>query len=291
MPASVLDGKAVAATVRGEVKLRVDALRARGVTPGLGVVLVGEDPASQVYVRNKGKAAREVGIDARELRLPAASTTAEVVAAVAAWARDDGVHAILVQMPLPAHVDGAAVLAAIPSPKDVDGFSLEQQGSLMRGEPGLWPCTPAGVMRLLKEATVRVEGADAVVVGRSLLVGKPLAMLLMRQNASVTVCHSRTRDLAAHVGRAEILVAALGKAEHVKGGWVKPGAAVIDVGINRTPDGKLVGDVEYGPAAARAGVITPVPGGVGPMTIAYLLHNTAEAAAAALERRPPETRV
>jgi methylenetetrahydrofolate dehydrogenase (NADP+)/methenyltetrahydrofolate cyclohydrolase len=290
MTAQVLDGKAVASTVRAEVKARVDALRARGVEPGLGVILVGDDPASQVYVRNKGRAAREVGIQAQERRLPASSTTTDVVNAVSAWAGDNAVQGILVQMPQPPQVDGSAVLAAIPAHKDVDGLSLEQQGRLLRGEPGLWPCTPAGVVRLLHHAQVRVEGAEAVVVGRSLLVGKPLALLLTRHDATVTVCHSRTRDLEAQVGRADILVAALGRPELVKGAWVKPGATVIDVGINRLEDGRLVGDVEFGAAAARARVITPVPGGVGPMTIAYLLHNTAEAAAAPSESRHPQTR-
>ncbi|MEW5854019.1 MAG: bifunctional 5,10-methylenetetrahydrofolate dehydrogenase/5,10-methenyltetrahydrofolate cyclohydrolase [Myxococcota bacterium] len=291
MAAMVLDGKAVAAKVRAEVKARVDAMRARGVVPGLGVILVGDDPASHIYVRNKGKAAGEVGIDAREARLPATATTADVVAAVRAYANDDTIDGILVQMPLPPQVDATVVINAIPANKDVDGFTFEQQGRLFRGEPALCPCTPAGVMRLLREAGVKLEGAEAVVVGRSLLVGKPVGALLLGANATVSTCHSRTRDLAGHVARADVVVAAIGRTELIKGAWIKPGAAVIDVGINRQPDGKIKGDVEYAPAAERAAVITPVPGGVGPMTIAFLLHNTAEAAEARREGRAPQTRM
>jgi methylenetetrahydrofolate dehydrogenase (NADP+)/methenyltetrahydrofolate cyclohydrolase len=289
MTARPMDGKAVAATVRAEVKTRVDALKAKGIQPCLAVVLVGEDPASVVYVRNKGKAAREVGMEAREVKLPITATTADVMAAVTALANDPNVDGVLVQSPMPPQVDARAVVACIPAGKDVDGFTFEQAGRLFRGEPALLPCTPAGVMRLLAEADFKIAGRHAVVVGRSLLVGKPMAMLLLGANATVTVCHSKTPDLPAEIGRADILIAALGKPEFVQGGWVKPGAAVMDVGINRLPDGKLVGDVAYASAAERAGVITPVPGGVGPMTIAYLLHNTAACAAARRDGGAPQT--
>jgi methylenetetrahydrofolate dehydrogenase (NADP+)/methenyltetrahydrofolate cyclohydrolase len=278
MSARILDGKALSSTVRAEVKARVDELKARGIQPCLAVVLVGEDPASVVYVRNKGKAAVEVGMEAREVKLPPTATTEEVLAVVRRLAADDGVDGILVQMPVPPQVDARAVVEAIPASKDVDGFTDLQSGRLFRGEPALIPCTPAGCMRLLHHSGVKAAGLHAVVVGRSLLVGKPVSTLLLGANATVTTCHSRTPDLAAHVARADILVAAIGRTELVRGEWVKPGAVVLDVGINRQPDGKLKGDVEYGPAAERAGFITPVPGGVGPMTIAYLLHNTAEAA-------------
>lgn len=289
MSARPIDGKAVAATVRAEVKAQVDVLKARGIQPCLAVVLVGEDPASVVYVRNKGKAAREVGMEAREVKLPATASTADVMAVVKKLAADPNVDGLLVQSPMPPQVDARAVVACIPANKDVDGFTFEQAGRLLRGEPALLPCTPAGVMRLLDHAGVTVAGKHAVVVGRSLLVGKPVSLLLLGANATVTVCHSKTPDLPAHVGRADIVVAALGKAEFVQGSWIKPGAAVMDVGINRLADGKLVGDVAYAAAAERAGVITPVPGGVGPMTIAYLLHNTAQCAAARRDGSAPRT--
>jgi methylenetetrahydrofolate dehydrogenase (NADP+)/methenyltetrahydrofolate cyclohydrolase len=291
MTAERVDGKAISAKVRAEVKAQVDALKAGGVQPGLAVVLVGEDPASEVYVRNKGKAAREVGMDAREVKLPATATTAEVVAVVKQLAEDPSVDGILVQSPMPAQVDARAVVAAIPAHKDVDGFTFEQAGRLLRGEPALVPCTPTGVMRLLQEHRVPLAGRNAVVVGRSLLVGKPVALLLMAANATVTVCHSKTANLPGVIGAADILVAAIGRPEAIKGAWIKPGAAVMDVGINRMPDGKLKGDVEFEPAAERAGVITPVPGGVGPMTIAYLLHNTVQAAAARRAHSAPATLV
>jgi len=280
----ILDGKAVAAVVRGQVKTRVDALRARGVAPGLAVVLVGDDPASAVYVRSKTKDAREVGIDAREARLPADATTQAVLEVVNRFALDSTVHGILVQMPTPPQVDARAVIAAIPAAKDVDGFTF-------RGEPALLPCTPAGIMRLLAEAGVDPAGLNAVVVGRSLLVGKPVANLLLAANATVTICHSKTRDLPAVVAAADIVVAAMGRLEFIKGAWIKPGAAVMDVGINRDAAGKLRGDVEYDAAVQRARVITPVPGGVGPMTRAYLLHNTVEACEALLDKRAPGTRL
>jgi methylenetetrahydrofolate dehydrogenase (NADP+)/methenyltetrahydrofolate cyclohydrolase len=287
----ILDGKAVAVRVRADVKRGVESLMHDGVVPGLAVVLVGDDPASDVYVRNKGKAAREAGIEVQEVRLPGTTPTEEVLQVVEGFARNHRVHGILVQMPLPPHVDARRVIAAIPSDKDVDGFTFEQTGRLARGEPALVPCTPAGVMRLLHEANVILGGAEAVVVGRSLLVGKPMATLLLGANATVTVCHSKTCDLASHLSRADVVVAALGQTEAIKGAWLKPGAAVIDVGITRQPDGKLKGDVEFHTALGRAGVITPVPGGVGPMTIAYLLHNTVQAAAARTHGLPPATQL
>lgn len=289
MARMVVDGKAAAADVRAEVKTRVDALKARGVTPGLAVVLVGNDPASEVYVRNKGKAAREVGMAALEERLPHTASTGDVLAVVERLARDPSVHGILVQSPMPPQVDARRVVAAIPANKDVDGFTFEQAGRLQRGEPALVPCTPAGIMRLLAISGVNPAGKHAVVVGRSLLVGKPVATLLLNANATVTVCHSKTANLPAVVGLGDIVVAAMGKTEFIQGAWLKPGCAVMDVGINRQADGKLKGDVEFAAAVERADVITPVPGGVGPMTIAYLLHNTVEAAAAMLEGRAPGT--
>ena len=280
MTARIIDGKAVAATVRGEVKAEVDALAAKGFRPTLAVVLVGEDPASVVYVRNKGRAAREVGMEAREEKLPASATTQDVLATVARLAEDANVDGILVQMPLPPQVDALAVVAALPVDKDVDGFTDVQAGRMFRGQPALVPCTPTGVMRLLAESGAQVSGKHAVVVGRSLLVGKPVSQLLLAAHATVTVCHSRTPDLSEQCRRADILVAAVGRLGLIAGDWIKPGAVVIDVGTNRGPDGKLKGDVIFDQAVQVAGAITPVPGGVGPMTIAYLLHNTAVAAAA-----------
>jgi methylenetetrahydrofolate dehydrogenase (NADP+)/methenyltetrahydrofolate cyclohydrolase len=278
MTATVLDGKAIAARVRGEVATRAAALRARGIEPRLAVVLVGEDPASQVYVRSKSKAALEAGIDPQDHRLPAATSEAELIALVRRLGEDRSVDGILVQLPLPKHIDQDRVIAAIDPAKDVDGLHPASLGLLAQGRPGFVACTPSGCMRLLAEAGVALEGARAVVLGRSVLVGKPMALLLANANATVTLCHSRTRDLAGEVGRADIVIAAIGKPELVQGAWIKPGAAVIDVGINRLPDKRLVGDVAYAAAAERAGVITPVPGGVGPMTIACLLENTVLAA-------------
>lgn len=280
----VIDGKAVAATVRTEVRTQVARLVERGITPGLATVLVGDDPASQVYVRNKQKACEDVGMRSFGHRLPADTTQAALLALVRSLGDDPAVHGILVQLPLPSHLDPQAVIEALPPSKDVDGLHPLNQGRLMAGLPGFRPCTPLGVMRLLDEAKVPLQGANAVVVGRSLLVGKPVALLLLERHATVTVCHSRTRDLAAVVGGADILVAAVGVAGLVRGAWIRPGAAVIDVGMNRGADGRLCGDVEYAAAAERAGCITPVPGGVGPMTIAMLLANTVTGAAAALDR-------
>ena len=274
----VIDGKAVAARVRAEVATAANALRGRGVAPTLAVVLVGDDPASAVYVRSKAKAAREANVDVRDHKLPATTTQAELMALVQTLDDDPIVDGILVQMPLPKGLDADAVIRAIDPAKDVDGLHPQSLGSLAQGKPTFVPCTPKGCMRLLREVNATVEGARAVVLGRSVLVGKPVALLLQNANATVTMCHSKTVDLASEVRRADIVVAAIGRAELVRGDWIADGAIVLDVGINRMPDGKLVGDVEYAAAAQRARAITPVPGGVGPMTIACLLENTVEAA-------------
>ncbi|NVB80226.1 MAG: bifunctional methylenetetrahydrofolate dehydrogenase/methenyltetrahydrofolate cyclohydrolase FolD [Kofleriaceae bacterium] len=274
----LIDGKAIAAKLRGEVAVTANALRGRGITPTLAVVLVGDDPASAVYVRSKTKAAREAGVEPRDFKLPATTTQAELMALVAQLNADREVDGILVQLPLPPHLDSDAVIRALDPAKDVDGLSVTSIGNLAQGKPTFVACTPKGCMRLLREVPVDPAGLRAVVIGRSLLVGKPMALLLQNANATVTMCHSRTRDLADEVRRAEIVVAAIGKAEMVRGDWIREGAVVIDVGMNRTAEGKLVGDVEFTAAAQRARAITPVPGGVGPMTIACLLENTVEAA-------------
>ena len=273
-----IDGKRVAAAVRSEVRERVVRLASRGVVPGLATVLVGNDPASRLYVGNKEKACEEVGMRSFGHRLPASTGQGELLALVHALGRRRDVHGILVQLPLPAALDARAVIEALPPEKDVDGLHPVNQGRLLAGEPGLRPCTPLGVLRLLDETGVPLKGARAVVVGRSLLVGKPVALLLLERHATVTVCHSRTGDLGAEVGRADVLVAATGQAGLVRGAWICPGAVVIDVGMNRGPDGRLCGDVEFAAAQERAAHITPVPGGVGPMTVAMLLANTASAA-------------
>jgi len=277
--AQIIDGKAVAAAVREEVRVEVEAFRARfRRAPGLATVLVGDDPASATYVRNKRAACAQCGIDSIAHELPASTTTHELLALVQALNARPDADGILVQLPLPAHVDAALILDAVDPAKDVDGLHPVNQARLIGGQPGLRPCTPLGVMRLLDTAGIELKGSSAVVLGRSNLVGKPAAFLLLERHATVTICHSRTRDLAAEVGRADVLVAAIGKAQLVRGAWVKPGAIVLDVGMNRLADGKLVGDVEFAAAAERARAITPVPGGVGPMTIACLLENTVSAA-------------
>lgn len=273
--ARIIDGKAHAAALRGRVGEAVAAFReAAGRAPGLAVVLVGEDPASGVYVRNKGKATVAAGMESIEHRLPDTTTSDELLALVAQLNADPAVDGILVQLPLPAHVDAQAVLLAIDPDKDVDGFHPVNAGRLATGLDGFVPCTPLGCVMLLKDVHPQLSGMEAVVVGRSNIVGKPMAQLLVRESCTVTVAHSRTRDLAAHVRAADIVVAAVGIPELIRGDWIKPGATVIDVGINRGADGRLVGDVDFAGAAAVAGAITPVPGGVGPMTIACLIRNT-----------------
>lgn len=278
--AKLIDGKAIAAKVRGEVAAEVDQFRKEhGRPPGLAVIRVGHDPASEVYVRGKIKASGEVGILSEEHHMAETSTTQEVLARVARLNADERIDGLLVQLPLPRQVDELRVLDAVAASKDVDGFHVQNAGKLMLGrKDGIRACTPAGCMRLLAEAGCEVAGRSAVVIGRSNIVGKPMAHLLLEANATVTVCHSKTRDLAEVVGRSEIVVAAIGRAELVKGAWIREGAYVIDVGMNRGEDGKLKGDVEFGPASERAAAITPVPGGVGPMTIALLLSNTVRAA-------------
>jgi methylenetetrahydrofolate dehydrogenase (NADP+)/methenyltetrahydrofolate cyclohydrolase len=276
-----LDGKAIGRAVRDEVAEGVAAFRREfGRAPGLHVVLAGDDPASAVYVRNKERGAEATGIDGRVHRISAQTSTEEILALVKSLNADDSVDAILVQLPLPAGVDEKPILEAIDPAKDVDGFHAVNVGALWSGAPKLVPCTPRGCMRLLAEGAVTVEGARAVVVGRSNIVGKPIAALLLLQNATVTVAHSRTRDLPAVCREADILVLAVGRAKMVGADWVKPGAAVIDVGMNRDEHGKLCGDADTAALDSVAGVITPVPGGVGPMTIAMLLENTLTAARA-----------
>jgi methylenetetrahydrofolate dehydrogenase (NADP+)/methenyltetrahydrofolate cyclohydrolase len=277
MTATLLDGKAVAALLRAEVAARVAELSYR---PGLTVVLVGDNAASAVYVRNKDRAAREAGLDAATLRLPAETAQAALLATIAGLNADPAVDGILIQLPLPAHIDSSAVLQAVDPAKDVDGFHPVNVGLLSEGRAVLAPCTPRGVMKLLGAANVSLSGARALVLGRSAIVGKPVAAMLLAANATVTIAHSRTRDLAAECRRAEVLIAAVGQPEMVQGDWVAEGAAVIDVGINRLEDGRLVGDCDTEACAQHASVITPVPGGVGPMTIACLLENTLLAAIA-----------
>jgi methylenetetrahydrofolate dehydrogenase (NADP+) / methenyltetrahydrofolate cyclohydrolase len=279
--ATIIDGKAVAARVRGEVAAGVSALVAEtGAPPGLATVLVGEDPASAIYIANKQKASAEVGIEGRDHRLAADVSQDEVAELLGSLNEDPAVSGILLQLPVPAHLDGDALTALIDPGKDVDGLTPLSAGALAQGRPGLRPCTPSGVIELLDAYDVSLEGAEAVVVGRSLLVGRPLVFLLLERNATVTVCHSRTRELPAVCARADVLVAAVGSPRLLGADAVRPGAAVIDVGINRLEDG-LVGDVDFEAASQRAGLITPVPGGVGPMTIACLLRNTLQAARAA----------
>lgn len=280
MSARILDGKAIAAKVRAEVAREVEDFRsAEGRSPGLAVVRVGDDPASLVYVRGKIRASEEVGLHSEEHHLPESSSTEDVLAVVERLGADPAIDGILVQLPLPEGVDEQRVLDAIPWEKDVDGFHPMNAGKLLIGRrDGIRACTPWGIMRMLKEAGVDPAGKRAVVVGRSNIVGKPMATMLLEANATVTICHSRTQDLEEEVRRAEIVVAAVGKAEMIRGDWIREGACVIDVGMNRLPNGKLVGDVEFAAAAERAAWITPVPGGVGPMTIATLLANTVVAA-------------
>lgn len=278
MTAKIIDGKAFAATVRAKVAAHVERIKAAGAVPGLAVVLVGEDPASGVYVRAKGKQTVEVGMASFEHKLPADTTEADLLAVVQALNADPKVHGILVQLPLPPHLNSDLIINAIDPAKDVDGFHISNVGLLGTGQKAMVPCTPLGCLMMLRDHHGTLSGMNAVVIGRSNIVGKPMAHLLLGDSCTVTIAHSRTRDLASVVRQADIVVAAVGRAEMVPGSWIKPGATVIDVGINRVdgPDGKtrLVGDVDYASCAEVAGAITPVPGGVGPMTIACLLANT-----------------
>jgi methylenetetrahydrofolate dehydrogenase (NADP+)/methenyltetrahydrofolate cyclohydrolase len=277
MPATLLDGKALAASIRAEAR---NALAALGVRPGLAVVLVGDDPASRVYVRNKVRACEETGIYSELHALPADTGETEVLERVQALNRDSRIHGILVQLPLPAAFDTARVLAAVSPRKDVDGFHAENLGALVAGRAKLVPCTPAGILRLLDHAAIPIAGRHAVVIGRSTIVGKPAALLLLQRDATVTICHSKTQDLGDQARCADILVVAAGRPKLVGAEMVKPGACVIDVGTHRLPDGSLVGDVDFAAAREVAGWITPVPGGVGPMTVAMLIVNTIAAAGA-----------
>ena len=276
--ARIIDGTALAQRIREDVARRVQALAPKGVRPGLAVVLVGDDPASQVYVRNKVAACEKAGLYSIKEQYPAGMTEAELLARIDALNRDPAIHGILVQLPLPPHMSSHKVIEAIAAEKDVDGFHVSNAGLLMTGQALFRPCTPYGVMKMLEAEGVALRGAEAVIVGASNIVGKPMAMLLLQAGATITICNSKTRDLAAQTRRADVLVVATGKPGMITGSMIKPGAVVIDVGINRGADGKLCGDVDFASAREVAGAITPVPGGVGPMTIAMLLVNTVEAA-------------
>jgi methylenetetrahydrofolate dehydrogenase (NADP+)/methenyltetrahydrofolate cyclohydrolase len=276
--ARLIDGKAIAAEARHECALRVERLKSCGVIPGLAVVIVGEDPASQVYVRNKALASEAIGMHSEVHAMSKDTTEEQLLAFIRSLNDQRTVHGILVQLPLPKHIDSRAVVAAIDPSKDVDGFNYRNIGALVLGEPAFYPCTPWGVMKMLEHEGVKVEGMNAVVVGRSTIVGKPMALMLINSGATVTVCHSKTRDLASVTRQADLLVAAVGKARMIGANMVKAGAIVIDVGINRMPDGKLAGDVDFAAVSQVASMITPVPGGVGPMTIAMLLANTVKSA-------------
>ncbi len=278
MTAQIIDGKAIAATMRQTFKARVDLLTQRGERPGLVVILVGADPASQVYVRNKVNGCLAIGMHSEKLEYPADVAPQVVLKKIAELNSDASVHGILVQLPLPPQFNEQEILEAIAPEKDVDGFHAENVGALLQGKPRFIPCTPYGVIKMLEASGVDLVGMDAVVIGRSNIVGKPMAALLINAGATVTVCHSKTKNLAEHVARADLVVAAVGRAKFVTPEMLKPGAVVIDVGINRLPDGMLCGDVDFAACAAVAGQITPVPGGVGPMTITMLLANTIEAA-------------
>ncbi|MGA8262628.1 MAG: bifunctional methylenetetrahydrofolate dehydrogenase/methenyltetrahydrofolate cyclohydrolase FolD [Arenicellales bacterium] len=279
MSARILDGKAISKRIINEIKTEVAERASRGVrAPGLGMILVGENPASAVYVRNKERSCQKSGIESIMHRIPIETTQSELLSLIDALNEDPKVDGILVQLPLPGQIDENAVIEHIAPEKDADGFHPFSMGRLALGLPGFRPCTPRGIMTLLEETGIDISGKDAVIVGRSHIVGRPMALELISANATITVCHSRTRDLAGKVGAADIVVAAVGRPEFIKGEWIKPGAVVIDVGINRLDDGRLVGDVAYEAAAERASWITPVPGGVGPMTVASLLQNTLDSA-------------
>lgn len=291
MTAKIIDGKVISEFFRAEFKLRADRLIANGMQPGLAVVIVGEDPASQVYVRNKAKACESVGMHSEVHALPASTTQTELVAFVERLNGDSAIHGILVQLPLPKSIDDRAIIEAIHPDKDVDGFAYANMGALVIDESHYPPCTPWGVMKMLEHEGIKVEGKHVVIVGRSNIVGKPQAMLMLKAGGTVTICHSKTPDLQRFTRDADILVAAVGRARMIAGAMIKPGAVVIDVGINRLPDGKLCGDVDFDSAKTVASAITPVPGGVGPMTITMLLGNTLRAAerAAGLRKRSAET--
>jgi len=277
-PAAIIDGVALSAQLREDVTRRTLALKARGITPGLAVVLVGDNPASQVYVRNKVKACADSGLHSVLERYDADMTEAALLARIDALNKDPSIHGILVQLPVPAHIDANKVIEAISPAKDVDGFHIASAGALMVGQPGFLPCTPYGCMKMLESIGFELRGKHAVVIGRSNIVGKPMAMLLLQKNATVTICHSGTKDLKAMTLQADVIVAAVGKRNVLTADMVKPGAVVIDVGMNRNPEGKLCGDVDYEGVRQVASHITPVPGGVGPMTITMLLVNTLESA-------------
>ena len=276
--AKIIDGKAVSARLRQEMAAQVAEMKAAGITPGLAVVLVGEDPASQVYVRNKIRACEELGIRSTDYRLPGDTSQEALLELVAELNSQEEIHGILVQLPLPRQIREEAVIAAIAPEKDVDAFHAQNVGRIVQGSYRFLPCTPAGVMELIRSTGVAVEGKECVVIGRSNIVGKPMAMLMLHENATVTICHSRTRNLPEVTRRADILIVAIGKAKFVTGEMVKPGATVIDVGMNRDENGKLCGDVDFASVEPVAGYLTPVPGGVGPMTITMLMRNTITAA-------------
>lgn len=291
MPAAIIDGKKQALELRKKLAQEVEAYAKRGLIPGLAVVQVGENAASQVYVRNKRTACGKAGIQSFAHDLPESTSEASLLSIIADLNDDPRVHGILVQLPLPAHIDSARVIEAIAPEKDVDGFHPENVGRLHIGRPCLPPCTPSGIMHLIDSTGVDISGKRACVIGRSNIVGKPVFVMLLARNATVTICHSKTVGIDAEIGRADIVVAAIGNPEFVKGAWLKPGAIVIDVGMNRLEDGRLVGDVEFAAACERAAFITPVPGGVGPMTIAMLLSNTLEAASRSMVERSDSSSV
>jgi methylenetetrahydrofolate dehydrogenase (NADP+)/methenyltetrahydrofolate cyclohydrolase len=274
----IIDGKAIAADIREEIAADVVALKEQGVTPGLAVVLVGEDPASRVYVSMKEKACEKAGIFSDEHKLPEETTEAQLLALIEELNNEQRIDGILVQLPLPDHIEESKILEAISPTKDADGFHPYNVGRLVTGNPLYQPCTPYGVMKMLEYTGVDLKGKEVVVVGRSNIVGKPVALMCLSQHATVTLCHSRTKDLPGKVAQADVVIAAVGRPEMIKGEWIKEGAVVIDVGVNRVGEKKLVGDVEFEAAKARASAITPVPGGVGPMTITMLLYNTVEGA-------------
>ncbi len=280
MMAQLIDGNALSTRLRAEVAQRALALKARGITPGLAVVLVGDNPASQVYVRNKVKACEAGGLHSVLEKYDAQLSQAQLLQRIAALNADPAIHGILVQLPLPPHIDAQTVIEAISPAKDVDGFHVASAGALMTGLPGFWPCTPYGCMKMLESIGYELKGKHAVVIGRSNIVGKPMALMLLQQDATVTICHSRTPDLKAHTLQADVIVAAVGRRDVLRADMVKPGAVVIDVGMNRNDEGKLCGDVDFAGVSQVAGYITPVPGGVGPMTITMLLVNTVQAAEA-----------